>query len=253
MRSYTWLFTAFVGLLAAALLFTACNKDDEEPTIDGETMIEFGFNYVVDGEPYDTATIYDINGTAVKFSIANFYVGGITFMAEEGTPTAIEDKYLLVAPDAGMQEVGNVKDGHYHMAKFFIGVDPEANGQSEEDFTSREENDPLSVQFPSMHWNWNSGYKFIRVDGRVDTDGDGTPDEIMSFHLGTNNMLKNLEFVTHKDVEKGSGHYHFEFDLAKLFTEIDLSKDYFTHTGDNMELAAKFRENMGAAFKYKHQ
>ncbi len=40
------------------------------------------------------------------------------------------------------------------MAMFFVGVDPESNNQSEDDFTSRPADDPLSEQVPSMHWNW---------------------------------------------------------------------------------------------------
>lgn len=243
-----------------AISFTACNNDDEQPAPDTKEMVGFEFNYVVDGEAYDTSKVYTINGTAVKFSIANFYLGGITFMSEEGVPTEVKDKYLLVTPTSGMQEVGELEEGHYHMARFFIGVDSVTNSQTEEDFTTRSEdpNDPLGLQSPQMHWSWNNGYKFIRIDGRVDTDGDGTPDEIMSFHLGNNglvDMVKTLEFVTHKDLEEGQGHMHFEFDLAKALQDIDLSKDYFNHalTSQEIPLATQFRDNLGSAFQYKHQ
>ena len=45
---------------------------------------------------------------------------------------------------------------------------------------------------------------------------DGVPDDAMSFHLGRDDMLKTLEFVTHKEVDvENDGHRHFEFDLAK--------------------------------------
>ncbi len=256
MRSKVFLFLALFSMIAVT--FTACSNDDEQPTPEDKVMMKFGFDYVVNGEAYDTSKVYDINGTAVKFSIANFYVGGITFMSEEGVPTEVENKYLLVTPESGMQEVAELGKGHYHMARFFIGVDPETNSQTEEDFTTRSEdpNDPLGLQFPSMHWNWNTGYKFIRVDGNVDTDADGMPDETMSFHLGKDEMLKTLEFVTHKDVDEAhSGHMHFEFDLAKAFEGIDLSQEYFTHALSTQELplATKFRDNLAGALKYKHQ
>ena len=246
----------FVSLGMIPLLFSSCKKDDT-PVEEDHVHMAFEFNYVVDGEAYDTNTVYNINGTAVQFSIANFYVGGITFMSEEGVPTEIEDKYLLVTPDAGMQEVGELAKGHYHMARFFIGVDPLTNSQSTEDFTTRSEdpNDPLGVQFPEMHWSWNSGYKFIRIDGKVDTDADGVPDDAMSFHLGTDDMLKTLEFVTHKDVDvENDGHMHFEFDLAKALEVIDLPQEHFTHALSTQEipLATKFRDNLSNAFKYEH-
>ena len=250
MRSSKFLLLALFILTTVA--FSACNKDDQ-PTPEEKVMAGFEFDYVVDGEAYDTSKVYTINGTAVKFTIANFYVGGITFLSEEGVPTKIEDKYLLVTPGSGMQEVGELATGHYHMAQFFIGVDPVANSQTEEDFTSRDASDPLSLQFPTMHWSWNNGYKFIRVDGKVDTDADGVPDAVMSFHLGNDDMLKNLEFIIHKDADPGQGDMHFEFDLAKALEGINLSQDYFTHVDDFPELATKFRDNLATAFTYKHQ
>ncbi|MCB0546692.1 MAG: hypothetical protein KDD19_03840 [Phaeodactylibacter sp.] len=251
MRSNKIFFLALFSILA--ITFTACKNDSEEPTPDEKVMVGFEFDYLVDGEAYDTSKVYTINGTAVKFSIANFYVGGITFMTEEGVPTEVKDKYLLVTPTSGMQEVSELEKGHYHMARFFIGVDPETNSQTETDFTSRDANDPLSLQFPTMHWSWNTGYKFIRIDGKVDTDADGVPDEVMSFHLGNDDMLKTLEFVTHKDVEEGEGHMHFEFDLATALAGIDLAQDHFTHVDDFPELATAFRNNLSSAFKYTHQ
>lgn len=239
----------FLVLLAvgSTVFFAACNEDEEETPVLG---VEF--DYLVNGEAYDTTRVYDINGTAVQFSIANFYVGGITFESEDGKETEMEGKYLLVTPEAGMQEIGTLEVGHQHMLKYFIGVGPEENGQTEADFTNRKADDPLSVQFPAMHWNWLSGYRFIRIDGKVDTDGDGAPDETMAFHIGTDAFLTNLEFTIHKDVEGGMNHLHFEFDLAKLFEGIDLANDHVTHTGNNLPLANQFRDNLPKAFKYMH-
>ncbi len=240
---------ALIGLLGLAL--TACEEDKNTPSNE-EGALNMMFEYAVDGMPFDTATVYTIGGTAVKFSVANFYVGGIQFMPEEGDMLDVAGKYLLVTPESGMQEVASVKTGHYHMARFFVGVDSITNSQTEEDFTSRDAADPLAVQFPAMHWNWNSGYRFLRVDGKVDTDGDGMVDETMAFHLGTNPMLQNLEYTVHKDVETGSNMLHFEFDLARLFNGIDLSTDYVTHTGNNPELAAAVRDNISSAIAVKH-
>jgi len=241
----------FLFAAMAVLGFTACDDDDTKMDAE-EGALSMMFEYAVDGESFDTSTIYEINGTAVKFSIANFYVGGIELMPEEGDPIAVDGKYLLVTPTAGMQEVTNVNTGHYHMAKFFVGVDPETNSQTEDDFTSRDADDPLSIQFPAMHWNWNSGYRFMRIDGKVDTDGDGQMDESLAFHLGTDPMLQEVQYTVHKDVEKGENMLHFEFDLARLFEGIDLSVDYTTHTNNNVPLAERVRDNIPTAIAVKH-
>lgn len=241
-----------LALLAVfALVFTACDNDDETPGIQ-EGTVNMMFEYTVDGVAFDTTQVYEVNGTAVKFSIANFYVGGIELIPEEGDAIAVDDKYLLVTSETGMQEVTTVPAGHYHMVNFFVGVDPATNSQSEDDFTSRDADDPLAVQFPAMHWNWNSGYRFLRIDGQVDTDGDGEVDESMAFHLGTDPMLQNVSVTAHKDVEDGSNMLHLEFDLAKLFDDIDLSINYTTHTMNNPELATAVRDNIPAAFSMMH-
>lgn len=241
-----------LALMAAfALTFTACEEEDNTPGVE-EGTLDMMFEYTVDGQPFDTTTVYSINGTAVTFKYANFYVGGIELMPEEGDAIPVEGKYLLVTPDAGMQEVTTVPAGHYHMVKFFVGVDPQTNSQSEDDFTSRDADDPLSIQFPAMHWNWNSGYRFLRVDGQVDTDGDGEVDESMAFHLGTANMLQDVTLTAHKDVEQGSNMLHMEFDLAQLLAGIDLPADHVTHTMNNPELAAAVRDNIPGAIRMKH-
>ncbi|MEQ8705533.1 MAG: hypothetical protein RIC19_16520 [Phaeodactylibacter sp.] len=244
-------FSTLALLAAFALSFTACDNEDDTPAVQ-EGTVNMMFEYTIDGAAFDTTQVYDVNGTAVKFSIANFYVGGIELMPEEGDAIPVAGKYLLVTPEAGMQEVTTVPAGHYHMVNFFVGVDPTNNSQSEGDFTSRNADDPLSIQFPAMHWNWNSGYRFLRIDGQVDTDGDGEVDESMAFHLGTANMLQNVSVTAHKDVEDGSNMLHLQFDLAKLFEGIDLSTDYSTHTMNNPELAAAVRDNIAGAFSMMH-
>jgi hypothetical protein len=240
----------WLALLAfgSSLAFTSCSKDDDDQA--GQAALGLEFEYLVNGEAFDTARVYEINGTAVKFSIAQFYVGGIAVVDLDGRETAMEGKYLLVKPESGLQEAGAMALGHAHELRFFIGVGPEENNQSESDFTSRRADDPLSIQFPAMHWSWLTGYRFIRIDGRVDTNGDGAPDESLAFHIGTDPFLTHLEFTTHQDLKGGMNPIRFKFDVAKLFDNIDLSKDYVTHTGNNPELAERFRANLVKAFQY---
>lgn len=216
--------------LAVSLIgFTACDKNDDETSTDF-AEVDFHFNYLVNGAAYTPGEVYDINGTKVSFETVNFYIGDMTFMPEEGDPTAFSGDHLLITPDAGHQEVGEVEAGHYHMVSFFVGVTENANNQTETDFTSRDASDPLAEQTPSMHWSWNSGYKFVRIDGSVDTDGDDIPDTGLVFHLGTDNRRTTLQFMSHRDLEKGSNEVEFDFDIAKLFTNIDLSTNYNFHT-----------------------
>lgn len=244
-----------LALIGSSLIFTSCDDDDGGTPEVEEGTVNMMFEYKVGDEDFDASTVYTLDGTAVQFTIANFYVSGIVLKPEHDSgeePISVEDKYLLVTPDAGPQELITIETGHIHEAAFNIGIDPETNSQTEDDFTSRTADDPLALQDPPMHWNWNAGYRFVRIDGLVDTDGDGTPESVMEFHLGTDAFLTGIEHTVHKDVEKGSNMIHFQVDLAKAFEGIDLSTEYVTHTGDNMELATKLKDNLATAITPAH-
>ena len=106
----------------------------------------------------------------------------------------------------------------------------------------------LAPQSPSMHWSWDAGYIFFRIDGMVDTDGDGTPDAGMEFHLGKDKYLTPLMIMAHSDADEANEMIDIELDVAKLFEGIDLSVDYVTHTGDFPALADQFAGNISGAF-----
>lgn len=220
---------ALLLFLAISLVsFNACNKDDDD-TVD-VAEVEFHFDYLVNGQAYTPGQVYDINGTNVSFENVNFYIGDMAFARTSGNQTTFSGDHLLITPDAGAQAVGEVAPGSFNQLSFFVGVAEDANNQTEEDFTNRKDPDPLAEQTPSMHWSWNSGYKFIRIDGSVDTDGDGTPETGMQFHLGNNDRRATLQFQGAYDLATGKNIMNFEFDIAKLFANIDLSTNYSFHT-----------------------
>lgn len=236
----TTLFPLLVALVAVMTVF-GCKKDED--TV-GEVSLEF--EYKVGDQAFAYNQNYTIGGTVVSFETVQFYAGGLELHPETGEHTAF-DQYLLVKPAAGELKLGELKKGHYHELNFFVGVEPSINSQTTADFTSRPATDPLSIQSPNMHWSWNSGYIFFRVDGQVDADGDGTPEKAMQFHIGTDAMLRNQAFDMHDDLDQEDNHVHLKLDVAKLFTGIDLKTEYLTHTGDGLPLATKFADNIATA------
>lgn len=233
------------GSLMLSLLLTSiysCKDDNDSPDI---ADIEFAFNYTVNGAPFNIGQVYEINGTAVSFEFANFYIGGITLQPEEGDPITVEE-YLLVKPGQQNFSITSLDAGLYQNIQFFVGVADAENDQSEDDFTSRSTDDPLGMDSPSMHWGWIGGYKYIRVDGMTDTDGDGTPETPLAFHLGNNEMhefISNFEFEQ-TDLEGGDNQLNFEIDLAKLFEGMDLKTEFKTHVANNFPLAIRYQENL---------
>lgn len=253
MQNLKKLVSTLLLLPAFLLVFQACKKDETPEIKQGD--IHFQFNYTVDGEAFNTGQNYMINGVAVNFEFAHFYIGGIKFHPEDGEHIAVEDTYFLVTPDNNEFHVATLDEGHYHMANFVVGVEDVENAQTEADFTSRSASDPLGMQTPSMHWGWNGGYRYIRIDGMVDTDGDGEPESSLAFHLGNFDafdFLSNQSLEIQKDLAEGNNHVNFKFDLAKLFAGIDLKTEHSTHVFNNEDLAKRFHTNLATAFSVHH-
>lgn len=236
------------GLLCtgSVLGFYACDNDDDESS--DVANVEFRFNFTVDGQEFKANDVYNINGTDVSFEIAQFYVSGITFTPATGDAVSV-DKHVLVTPTSANQAVTELTKGSYDMVTFDIGVQAEANDQTEDDFTSRSGDDPLAIQNPSMHWNWSAGYKFIRLDGVADVDGDGTLETPIAYHLGTVNFLTSVSNQLSTAIESGNTEIQFNVDLAKMFTGFDfkVEEDQDTHTANNIPLAERFSTNLATA------
>ncbi len=247
-------FNKFIlGICALALLtvFSSCDDDDNVTRLDSDVSFQFDYSFADQEFAYDQ--VFDLGGTAVSFQTVQFYVGGIKLHPEEGDAISLEDKYLLVKPTSGAQEITTLDKKHYHMGEFFIGVSPEDNDQTSEDFDMRDPaTDPLARQNdPPMNWNWNAGYLFVRIDGMVDLDGDGTPETVLEYHLGRDEFLRNVSITLHTDVTEDEQAIVFDFDVAALFNGIDVSQEYSMHTGDAPAVAAIFADNIPGAISKK--
>jgi len=243
---------SFLLLLAFGLVTSFYSCDDDDTISKTESDVSFAFDYSMGEEEFAYDQVFDLDGTKVSFQAVQFYVGGIKLHPEEGDAVYVDGKYLLVKPNSGPQEIVTLEKKHYHMAEFFIGVDAEDNDQTEDDFDSRSDDDPLARQLDvPMHWNWNSGYIFVRVDAMVDLDGDDQPETPMEYHLGTNNFKRDISLLIHTDVEEDTQDITFNLDVATLFAGLDLSVNYSMHTGDDPASAVVFANNIADAITKK--
>ena len=121
-----------------------------------------------------------------------------------------------------------------------LGVKPTLNDNA--DPADYEPEHPLSFQSSNgMHWGWETGYKFLVFDARVDT-GSGSTDWPVSYHIGTSDLYSRFKISTTNE----SGLLIFVQDLGHLFSkavlDMDIKKNPQTHTINNEEVAEKFRD-----------
>jgi hypothetical protein len=205
----------------------------------------FHLHQKVGTEDLSLNTDYTLNGTKVRFETVNFYLDEISLMDDDGNEESL-DATLLVEAGKMMYDLGRISKGHKHMLMFKVGVDSATNHLT--DPTTLASDDPLAPKVPSMHWSWDKGYIFLRIDGQVDTDGDGSLDQAMEFHIGKVSNLAQVMLTAHSDADVEDFEIGLEFDVAALFAGIDLKTENVTHTGDNPALATKVAANLPAAF-----
>jgi hypothetical protein len=95
-----------------------------------------------------------------------------------------------------------------------------------------------------MHWDWNPGYIFIKVEAKVDTLADGVDnfDHFVIFHIGTDPLIQTLNFTSVNWISNGNGLYTLplKLDMQKFLQNgaqtIDLKTEHSSHTMAGQEV-----------------
>jgi len=207
-------------LLASAMMFSSygiaqAQSDTQEVAIDFAAYV--GEEEFVCGESYEDVGTAASTITPKDF---RFYVSDVALVDENGEAVPLEleqdgkwqyqNTALLdfedgtSACDNGTAEinttiVGTVPEGDYQSLQFTMGVPQKLN---HDDAAIA----PSPLNLTSMWWNWQGGYKFLRVDLETDraiaTVGNVTTSQTTHSHGGTDNTQVN-EQTTHTSSQGG--------------------------------------------------
>lgn len=262
--------TFFLPALVAALFLTGCDADsmDSKEDVDLTLRLQgmFGSQQLVAG------TTYDHNGTNVTVSTARVYLSDFVLTTTDGQEITVTtdpvtvpakdendndvthtvtDKIVLTKHDMGMEDYhfGTVPEGDYSSISFRIGIVGQDNRV---DASQVPATHPLAKQTDkNNHWNWANGYIYLRLDGQVDTDGDGTVDETWETHIGKENFSRVVTLDTEFSLDHEMGNQlHLMVDYQHFIHMVDLANptERLSHTGDNLPVANKVANMMGGAF-----
>lgn len=187
---------AVILLSTLAMAGVGCSdSDDGDGGSGGEgTMdVSVSFAAVVGSEPFVCGTTYDNLGAddaSLELSDFRFYVQSVALKneADDYVPVTLEGSdwqsqgTTLIDFEDGCTDLGNeptnltvvgtVPRGTYDGLRFEMGVPFESN--HENPATA-----PPPLNLTSMHWNWQGGYKFLRIDTGNFSDTD------WRMHLGS--------------------------------------------------------------------
>ncbi len=236
-------------LSAAALLILSSCKDSTPtptPVVVDQLKISiqptFGpMNLNLD-QTYVTAEGYNLQYTDIRF-----YVTSLSYNSKELCQAALFD--YRENGTSFITQPGKPAD--FPSLNGFFGVDLAYN---HDDPTVWPTTSPLNIIVANdMHWDWNPGYIFLKVEAKVDTLNDGVDNfnHYVVFHVGGDNLLQSVELSGYNwsQVSQGVFQLPLKLDMQKFLQNgaqtIDVKSEHSSHSmvGEE-ELSSKVIQNL---------
>ncbi len=219
--------------------------------------LSLNFNPMIGTEPLSFGSTVQVNGVDVRFDEIRFYVTDVTLTGIEGSESYALENTLLVKEDVTSYDMGEVRAGNLSQIAFNVGVSDALN--NENSFNNLPVENPLSADNPDVqHWGWTAGYKFIKIEGRVDVDGNGEFDdmtEVLSIHSGFADNLTAVSLDIEKIVNDVDYRLNIDFDVTQFFslavdgiTPYDITTQLFARPNDGAENGEAVMKNLATAF-----
>ena len=229
-------FSVFLGITVT--LFSCKDEKGEEPEPPVQNMLRltvqpvYGLETLYLDSVYTTAEGYDVMFTDLKFYMENPH-NGSNVIVDAGLFDYRERGTLL------LEAAGNF--ANFTSLSANLGVQSSLN-----------HNDPAAFDNSSMlniansndmHWGWNPGYIFMKVEAKVDTIADGNAlfDHNVVFHIGTDPFLQTLDFTNLNWQDQGNVHVlPLKLDMKTFLQNgpsiIDLKNEYTSHSAAGQEV-----------------
>lgn len=190
--------------------------------MNAQQWVNLNLNHYWNESAFNYGDIYaDANGAAVEITRVQYYLSGISFTHDGGQETTLTDEYVLASANIANYSLDLAPITSLEKVSFNLGVDADHNHL---DPNSYDQNHPLAPQNPNMHWGWTAGYKFLAIEGLVDSDGDQSPDKIFQFHVtGDDNYLTSITDLETSGSSNGTVlEVTVKVNIANWLTNIDL-------------------------------
>lgn len=239
--------------LSVFLTYSSCKKEEEK----GESTLQLDFNFQFENEEFIINQVYNYPlDYTFKIEKLLLYISDVKLIDVDGVSHDIS-KVIFVDSDSDENGISAIiPEGNYKSIVFSIGVPQSLNGTQNPDFDAAlyDPNHPLSLS-NAMYWTWNTGYRFVLLDGRINTNPleDEDFETLLSIHTGKDYSFRtktiNLNYTAIKDNTGGiMMTFNVEDFLAGENDVIDIAVDNQSH-GTNEGLANRLSDNVIKAVK----
>ncbi len=244
-------FSCLSWILVTVGLFSMAGCSASKNNVSGKTSALFvRVQATVNGEDLKYGSVYKTSsGRQFRISDFRYYLTRIGATRSDGTQNAPFDSVILISPDLQSSYLRvPVLQGAYKSLQFTIGLDSLKNHG---DPTVYALPHPLAIQTPSMHWDWNSGYLFLKLEGLVDTtvQANGPINTEYFYHIGLDTMLRAVDIpIAFSVPSSGACSLDVRCGIDSIIAHIDFLKERSTHTFDNLPLAQRIMDRIINSF-----
>ncbi len=210
-------------ILLVLTLFIAVN------VVSAQQWLNLNLSHVYNGEAFNYGQMYtDGTGNTIEITRVQYYLSGINLTHDGGQVSSLTDEYVLASGNVSFYSIAPAFVDVLEGISFDLGVDAAHNHLDPNSYPSSH---PLAPKNPNMHWGWAAGYKFIAIEGNVDSNGDQVPDKLFQFHaVGDDNYLQNVSYIETTGSSNGSVlAVDLKVDIARWLNSVDLISEGTKH------------------------
>lgn len=246
-KMYALFILLLVVLSACKEKSTPAPDPDPQPVRNG---VYLRMEHLFQGSPlsYGSVAWPTINNN-IGVNNLTYYLSGFEFQKQDGSWEKVGAYAMFTAHEKSTDTVylGTLPNGTYQAVRFFLGVDSVANHA---DPALWPNDHPLGLMRAApMHWSWNAGYIFMKLEGRYRT-ANPLLDGFFSFHIGRDDLITSYQ-LNGLQVEGGANKQYLKmkFDVAPFFNtphaHVLSDTSFFTHSAFGDPIANILHGNMG--------
>jgi hypothetical protein len=231
MKQIVFLFLAvFVG-------FSSCKKEKTEEPVVSESVDQMEVHLIpeMDGQVFSLNQIIS-SANGYRYFFSEIKILGTDIKNES---SVLSDSYYYNLHDNGTILIkGTGLKADFTNLSLNIGVTSALNHA---DPSIPSSTSALNISNAGdMHWGWNPGYIFVKLEGKVDTLDNGIDnfDHNFVFHLGMDPIFRTLNFSAINWISLGEDKYRMNLllnvkdILDKPAEEVDLRVNYSSHSAN---------------------
>lgn len=240
-----------LALLATLTFFSACKDKPEDVIVAPSPKIELTLEPYFDETPISTIETIFTTEEGYQLKLREFKI--IFTSIKNGTKTisdaamySFEKGKSFIKTDGTSQGLGSLN--------FNVGVEENLNHSDPSAFPNDHALNILNAS--DMHWSWNPGYIFFKIEMLADTLDDGIANfnHIVSYHVGKDECFKNVQLSNINWVNAGNltEQLRLKVDIKKILRNggsiVDVKTESVTHSApEQMAISLKLAANFQSA------